>query len=163
MVNGGGLETKAPLAFDNSAWGFLNTFFYKTVLSVGECVSGYYTTENGVKMYLNGNNGQARIYLADNPFLTSESDVGALLNGYKLLYDVATPTEFDTTPTPITLLEGENNLFSDGEMTLVYLADGNASEIEALNILLGGRYVNNHTEDEPTDREALDIVLGGQR
>ena len=44
---------------------------------------------------------------------------------------------------------------------LTYLADGNVSEIEALNILLGGQYSNNHGEDEPTDREALNILLGG--
>lgn len=81
----------------------------------------------------------------------------------QLCYELATPVTIQLTPTQVELLLGENNIWSDGEMTLVYLADGNASDIEALNILLGGRYVNNHTEDEPTDREALDILLGGNR
>ena len=79
----------------------------------------------------------------------------------QVCYELATPITIQLTPTQVELLLGENNIFSDGEMTLVYLADGNASEIEALNILLGGRYVNNHGEDEPTDREALNIILGG--
>ena len=87
-----------------------------------------------------------RTYLASNPL--------------QICYDLATPIEVSLTPTQVELLQGENNLFSDGEMTLVYLADGNASDEEALNILLGGRYVNNHGEDEPSDREALDILLG---
>ena len=77
-----------------------------------------------------------------------------------LCYELATPMTIQLTPTQVELLQGENNIWSDGEMTLVYLADGNASDVEALNILLGGRYVNNHGEDEPTDREALDILLG---
>jgi hypothetical protein len=78
-------------------------------------------------------------------------------------YKLATPQTIQLTPQQVELLQGENNIFSDGEMTLVYLADGNASDVEALNILLGGHYVNNHEADEPSDREALDIVLGGKK
>ena len=83
------------------------------------------------------------------------------MSGVQLCYKLATPIVYDLTPTEVTLLLGENNIWSDGEMTLTYLADGNASDEEALSILFGGRYVNNHSEDEPTDREALNIVLGG--
>ena len=36
---------------------------------------------------------------------------------------------------------------------------GNASDEEALNILLGGTY--NRGADDPTDAEALSILLGG--
>ena len=88
---------------------------------------------------------------------------GDTLKDVQVVYELATPFTIQLTPTQVELLQGENNLFSDGEMTLVYLADGNASDVEALNILLGGRYVNNHEADEPTDREALNILLGGQR
>lgn len=81
----------------------------------------------------------------------------------QVCYKLATPIEVDLTPTEIALFAGENNLWSDanGNLELTYLADGNVSEIEALNILLGGQYSNNHGEDEPTDREALNILLGG--
>jgi hypothetical protein len=63
----------------------------------------------------------------------------------------------------VTTLLGMNNVWSDanGDLELTYYADGNASDVEALNILFGNRYVNNHEDDEPTDREALDIILGG--
>lgn len=85
---------------------------------------------------------------------------GTPTTGAQVVYELATPQTYQLTPTEVTLLLGENNIWSDGEMTLTYLADGNASDEEALNILLGGRYANNHGEDEPTDREALNIILG---
>ena len=81
----------------------------------------------------------------------------------EIVYELATPVTYTLASVTVpSLLQGENNLWADcGDLTITYLADGNASEIEALNILLGNRYVNNHGEDEPTDREALDILLGG--
>jgi len=103
--------------------------------------------------------GGASIRARDDNY-TDEASFKAAVSGVQLVYELATPIVYDLTPTEVTLLLGENNLWSDGEMTLVYLADGNASDEEALNILLGGRYVNNHEADEPTDREALDILLG---
>lgn len=83
------------------------------------------------------------------------------MTGVQFVYELKNPTTIQLTPQQVELLLGENNIWSDGTMTLVYLADGNASDVEALNILLGNRYVNNHGADEPTDREALDILLGG--
>lgn len=92
----------------------------------------------------------ARTWLSNNPIT--------------VIYPLATPVTYTLSSVTVpSTVQGENNIWSDGTMTLVYLADGNASDVEALNILLGGRYVNNHGEDEPTDREALDILLGGTR
>lgn len=94
----------------------------------------------------------------------AEANVWAGDNTPKVVYELATPIVYDLTPTQVTTLLGTNNIWADtGDSTLTYYADGNASDIEALNILLGNRYVNNHTEGEPTDREALDIVLGGKK
>ena len=60
------------------------------------------------------------------------------------------------------MLLGNNTLWADtGDITVTYMADGNANDVEALNILLGNRYVNLGEPDEATDREALDILLGG--
>ena len=83
----------------------------------------------------------------------------------QILYELATPATYTLSSVTVpSTVQGENNLWSDaGDMTLTYYADGNASEIEALNILLGNRYYNNHEADEPTDREALDILLGRTR
>ena len=74
-----------------------------------------------------------------------------------------TGTEVQLTPTEIQMLLGNNVLWNDinGDMTLEYLADGPADDVNALQILLGNRYVNNGEPDEASDREALDILLGG--
>ena len=106
------------------------------------------------------NNGTGLVACFESNAYSTNTEVQQALNGVQLVYELAEPFEITLTPTQVELLQGENNLFSDGEMTLVYLADGNASDEEAMNILLGGRYVNNHGEDEPSDREALDILLG---
>ena len=73
-----------------------------------------------------------------------------------------TGTNIQLSATDVELLEGNNTIWNDvGDMTLEYLADGPAEDIDALQILLGNRYVNNGGTDEATDREALDILLGG--
>ena len=45
-------------------------------------------------------------------------------NNLQICYELATPQTYQLTPTEVTLLLGENNIWSDGEMTLTYLADG---------------------------------------
>lgn len=50
------------------------------------------------------------------------------MSGVQLVYKLDTPIVYDLTPTQIELFAGENNIWSDGEMTLTYLADGNASD-----------------------------------
>ena len=119
--------------------------------------------ENG-KFAIGYSSGSAvlRTVFKDTRYTTVQEWTDALAtNHIQLCYKLATPQTIQLTPQQVELLLGENNIWSDGEMTLTYLADGNASDEEALNILLGGRYVNNHDEDEPTDREALNIILGG--
>ena len=103
-----------PFVFDNTAWTFSSTFFYLFLDDLKDVVvSGYYMTENGVKINLNGNNGQARIYLSQNPFIASDTDVGALLNGYKLIYELATPLTYQLTPTQVSMLLGTNNMWAN--------------------------------------------------
>lgn len=125
VVSGQCRKTLAPLLFDDSAWWFSSGFFYKSFPSIqGVCVSEYYLTENGVKMHLNSNNGQIRIYLVDNAFLTQDTDVGALLNGYKLLYELATPITYQLTPQEVDTLVGQNNVWNTaGDTTVEYLAN----------------------------------------
>ena len=113
----------APLVFDNSTWGFSSNFFYKSFAGLQDVVSSnYYITENGIVVYCNGNNGQCRIYLNDNPSLTSETDVGALLNGYKLLYDLANPTTITLSPGQVNALLGNNTVWVDdsGNISVTY-------------------------------------------
>lgn len=126
---------------------------YKT-----ETANNTYTGKQGIS--LQQNSADIYIYDPQTESMTT-AEFKSAMSGVQLCYKLATPQTIQLTPQQVELLLGENHIWSDGEMTLTYLADGNASDEEALNILLGGRYVNNHSEDEPTDREALNIVLGG--
>lgn len=84
------------------------------------------------------------------------------LSGQTLVYKLATPITIQLTPTEIEMLLGDNVIWNDvGDMVLEYLADGPADDIDALQILLNNRYVNNGEPDEATDKEALEILLGG--
>lgn len=96
---------------------------------------------------------------------TTKAEWDALIaSDCQIAYELATPQEITLTPQQITLLQGENNLWSDtGNTTLTYMADGRADDVEALNILLAGRYHNSGAADEATDAEALEILLGGKR
>lgn len=127
---------------------------YKT-----ETANNTYTGKQGISLQQNA--ADVYVYDAQTESMTT-AEFKSAMSGVQLVYKLATPIVYDLTPTQIELFAGENNIWADtGDMTLTYYADGNASDEEALNILLGGRYVNNHDEDEPTDREALNIILGG--
>ena len=73
-----------------------------------------------------------------------------------------TGTDVQLSATEVQMLLGNNVIWNDvGDMVLEYLADGPADDIDALQILLNNRYVNNGEPDEATDKEALEILLGG--
>ena len=118
-----------------------------------------YTQTQGVSNNLN----VAQAIVFDPNYKTSEATTfGAAMDGVQLVYELATPLVIQLTPTEIQMLLGDNTIWNDvGDMTLEYLADGPADDIDALQILLGNRYVNNGGVDEASDREALDILLGG--
>ena len=84
-------------------------------------------------------------------------------NPLSLWIPLVAPQTYQLTPTEVQMLLGNNTLWNDinGDMTLEYLADGPTDDIDALQILLGNRYVNNGGPDEATDKEALEILLGG--
>lgn len=94
---------------------------------------------------------------------TTKEELKAEMTGIMLCYELATPLTYQLTPTQVEMLLGNNVLWNDinGDMTLEYLADGPADDVDALQILLGNRYVNNGEPDEATDKEALEILLGG--
>lgn len=74
--------------------------------------------------------------------------------------ELETPVTYNLTALQVlTLLQGENNIWVDAsdDLTLTYYADGNVSDAEALNTLLGGMY---SPGGDVSDREALDILLG---
>lgn len=107
---------------------------------------------------LTGQSGGDNVYVRDARY-SSIADFKTAMSGVQLVYPLDTPIEYTLTPTEVTTLLGENNIWADaGDVTVTYIADGNASDAEALGILLGGRYT---PSDDVTDKEALDIILGG--
>ena len=113
---------------------------------------------------INVNSNNDIIYLPKHLYNhMNQTDWIALAIDVQIVYDLATPLTYQLTPTQVDMLLGNNVIWNDvGDMTLEYLADGPAEDIDALQILLGNRYVNNGEADEATDREALDILLGGR-
>lgn len=78
------------------------------------------------------------------------------------VYQLETPVTYELTASEVgqlLLYQGENNIWTDAsdDLTLTYYADGNVSDLEALNTLLGGAY----TPGDVSDRDALNILLGG--
>ena len=79
---------------------------------------------SGNYRYFVGSGGTVALYLGADTYAT-KSDWFDAIGEFSILYPLDTPIEISLTPEEITLLEGENNLWSEGDMTLVYLADGN--------------------------------------
>ncbi len=113
-----------------------------------------------------GQNNYKRIWVYDSQYLTLDAFKTALAsNPLQVVYPLATPITYQLTPTQIDALLGINTMWTDGS-NLTVEARGeavNLNALQSLNMLLGGRYVNNHTEDDLSDEEALDVILGGQR
>jgi len=117
----------------------------------------YHSSANYWKQFVIRDDAKAE--LTPNEFKTA-------MDGVQVAYELATPVPFTTIPTQIDILEGENVIWSSGDtMTLQYYGSqaDDPQILGNLNVLLGGRYYNNHTANEPTDAEALNILLGGSR
>ena len=85
--------------------------------------------------------------------------------GAQVVYKKATGTPFSTTPVTVEAIKGHNIMWTDGS-NLTVEAQGEATQLNALqslNLLMGGRYVNNHTADDLSDEEALRILMGEER
>ena len=88
----------------------------------------------------------------------------SMLDGIMYCYELATPQTYQLTPEQVNALAGRNVMWTDCE-SLTVEAKGTAVTLDALqslNLLMGGRYVNNGTPDDVSDDEALSIVLGGE-
>ena len=123
------------------------------------CNLAPYAFDSGQFLHFYVNNtgtGQLWAYLQNGIDETIDIEVVATL---------LTPITYQLDPQTITALKGINTMWTDGD-SLTVEARGeavNLSALQSLNMLLGGRYYNNGTEDEPTDEEALSILMGGNR
>lgn len=69
--------------------------------------------------------GAPRAFIYVPKTITSMDDFKAYLrdNHIQLVYELATPTDLSTTPTSLTLYNGDNVISSDGDMELSYVQD----------------------------------------
>lgn len=76
--------------------------------------------------------------VAFNTTIASAADFKAAMSGVQLVYELATPQTYSLTPQQIQTLLGRNNVWSDGEVEVVYVADPkryidkNVAELQAL-------------------------------
>lgn len=83
------------------------------------------------------------------------------------LIKLATPVTYQLTAEQvITALQGYNAMWADtGDITVTFrgtpVVEPDEQPLQALNLLLGGAYRNNQTQEDVPDEEALDILLGG--
>ena len=117
---------------------------------------------NGISML---GNGQLRIIDINYQSKSALSDFTASLFGVQLCYELATPLTYQLTGQEVEMLLGENYVWSSSgdTVSVTYYAEGNANPLQSLNILLGGNYSNPKTADDVSDKEALEIILGGNK
>ena len=134
--------------------------FQKYITGLSQLVG----VENGkYAMFKNG----AVVYVRDKNYTTKEAFTTAVM-GQTFVYPLATPIEHSLTATQMQTLLGTNNWWVDtGNLTMtVYgkeIVEPDVEPLQALNLLLGNAYVNNHTAEDVPDAEALDILMGGTR
>ena len=74
-----------------------------------------YNGSNGIGIH---SNGDVRVRYDNMP--TDPTAFKTAVSGVQLCYELATPQTYQLDPQTISLLHGNNNVWSDGEMTMVY-------------------------------------------
>jgi len=178
VVGGNGSETWGIIDLGSLSWSRITSYANPLfTASVSGMKNGATCVCDSLKCYKNVNFG----FLADLSVDTVPSNLllyirydaiedkdsfKTAMDGVYLAYELKDPVPFSTTPTQIDILDGENVIWSSGDTNTLEYWGSEADDpqiLSNLNVLLGGRYYNNHTENEPTDAEALNILLGGNR
>ena len=134
-----------------------------------------YPVENRVLYWYSGGVGKdncawtvknyAGLCIRNDSIATTEALKSSLI-GQTICYKLSTPITIQLTPQQVTALKGYNAVWSDaGPVEVVAygtpIEEPDVEPLGALGLLLGGAYRNDHTPDDVSDEEALDIVLGG--
>ena len=109
-----------------------------------------------------------RIYIKDTAYSDAPTFKSSVSGNY-LVYelDSATTESADPFTNPQNVDPNGTEAYIDTRDVPIpvghetYYQEAPDAPLQSLNILLGGRYVNNHTEDDVSDKEALNIILGG--
>lgn len=108
-----------------------------------------------------GENGGSGVYIKDTRFTTDAAAFKTAMSGVQLCYKLATPQTYQLTPTEVSTLLGENNVWADaGDVEVVYVRDLNITINNLLNNSgtrsLGMMAMSAPTEataEEPTDEQ----------
>ena len=92
-------------------------FPINVVCSNYECVANNRRANGNLSCGVN-----KRVDIIDNAY-TDASAFKTAMNGVQLCYELATPQTYQLDPQTISLLHGNNNVWSDGEVELTYNAD----------------------------------------
>ena len=107
------------------------------------------------------------LFLSKSAYGKTQDEWKALAIDVQIAVELATPITITfSSVTMLNTLEGVNNMWQDtGDITVqaygVEIVEPQLNSLQSLNLLLGNGYVNNHTQDDVSDDEALDIILGG--
>lgn len=81
-----------------------------------------------------GENSGSAVYIKDTRFTTDVAAFKTAMSGVQLVYELATPQTYTLTPTQVSTLLGENNVWADsGDISVTYVRDLNI----AINNLIG--------------------------
>lgn len=137
-VTGG--ESKSKLAMVDAGtltWAKGNNVFYASIVgkkiglaSISTLVCDRYATHaSGFSTIPNcsicGNASYAYVYIRDDAHSDdTAAEFKSAMSGVQICYELATPTEIETTPVEMTTLKGQNNVWSDADSVSVeYVAD----------------------------------------
>ena len=103
-------------------------------------ISSAYTLFYGLQLTALDNNTMLRfggeVFIRDDRY-TDATAFKTAMNGVQLVYELATPTEITLTPTQVTTLLGNNNIWSDsGTVEVEYRADTTLAYNELLAMIL---------------------------
>lgn len=73
---------------------------------------------------INSTSNSSYIYVRDDAY-TDAATFKTAMSGVQLCYELATPQTYQLTPTEVALIKGQNNVWSDGNVTLEYGQDPN--------------------------------------
>lgn len=170
VVNGEGTENAGKAVFTGSeTWRLYSdeTFWYTTLTADNIKVLQNCTTSNGVVVRYQSTNGQLRVYLSANVgVVDTQTDMNALLsNGVSFAYPYETPEDFTFTAVPIISRLGDNTLWSDGDLSVVYRSSGTQTLIPptliSKTITANGTYTASDEDADGYDTVTVNVSGGG--
>lgn len=137
VTGGAGTEKYGIVDLGSLSWTYTsNGVFYTTDITnhpnvpwdsttLSPVVSEIYSSgfpKNAIDKTIYFTNSGVNMYVKDTAY-SSTSTFTTAMSGVYAVYELATPTDLTTTPTSVTLYNGDNVVSADGDMDMVYVRD----------------------------------------